>query len=98
MPNPGQALGLGGMEKDILISRHNGKQKSKSMKLKTVTLLAAITQILSVFCGMYNSAHLVKKLNWADNSDWFVTTPIHLLGGIMLTVFLFTLAARQKAN
>jgi uncharacterized membrane protein YgdD (TMEM256/DUF423 family) len=68
------------------------------MKLKTITLLAAITQLLSVLCGIYISAPLVKKLNWADNADWFVTTPIHLLGGIMLAVFLFALAARQNAN
>jgi hypothetical protein len=51
-----------------------------------------------VLCGIYISAPLVKKLNWADNADWFVTTPIHLLGGIMLAVFLFALAARQNAN
>ena len=68
------------------------------MKLKTVTLLAAITQLLTVFCGIFNYARMVQKLKWANNAEWFVMQPIYVVADIMLVVFLFVLFARQKSS
>ena len=69
-----------------------------TMKLKTVTLLAAITQLLAAICGIFSYVRLAQKLKWAGNGEWFVTEPIYLVGQIMMVVFLFVLFARQKSN
>jgi hypothetical protein len=68
------------------------------MKLKTITLLAAIMQLLTLCCSIFSVVKYVQKLKWADNADWFVTQPIYLLAHIMLVIFLFVLFARQKSN
>ena len=68
------------------------------MRLKTVTLLAAITQLLTVLCSIFSYVRFFQKIRWADNAEWFLMQPIYLLGHIMLTVFLFTLVAKQKSN
>ena len=68
------------------------------MRLKTVTLLAAITQLLTVLCSIFSYVRFFQKIRWADNAEWFLMQPIYLLGHIMLAVFLFTLVAKQKSN
>jgi uncharacterized membrane protein YgdD (TMEM256/DUF423 family) len=68
------------------------------MSLKTVTLLAAVTQLLSVCCGIYTFIHMAQGLKWEYNAEWFVTQPIYLVAHIMLVVFLFTLFARQQSD
>ena len=66
------------------------------MNLKTVTLIAAVTQAASVAGHLISTARLVQKLKWVDNAEWFLLQPVSLLGQIMLVVFLFTLVAKQK--
>ncbi len=90
--------GLGGMETDMgmSISRHNGKSKIKIYETQNRNPARSDHTAIAVLCGIYGFARHVQKLKWADNADWFVTAPIFLLGGIMLTIFIFTLAARQN--
>jgi hypothetical protein len=69
------------------------------MSLKVATLLAAITQLLTVFCGIFTYARMLQHhTDWKYNAEFLVTDPIYLIADIMLVVFLFTLFARQKSN
>jgi hypothetical protein len=68
------------------------------MKLKIITLIAAVMQLLALCCSIYSDVHLAQKLNWADNAQWFVTAPIYFAAQIMMVVFLFVLSAQQKSN
>ena len=68
------------------------------MKLKTATVLAAATQLLSAVCGIFVFARMAPKLRWPDNADWFVEQPLSVFAQIMLAVFLFVLVARQKST
>ncbi len=70
------------------------------MKLKTVTLIAAIAQAASVACSIYSfGAFAMRNKYWEarqfiDMGTWIV----HLFAGIALIIFLFTLFSRQKTN
>ncbi|HMD54200.1 MAG TPA: hypothetical protein VKJ65_06620 [Phycisphaerae bacterium] len=73
------------------------------MKLKTITMIAAITQLLAVLCSFVIfirsligtvAGHMEWKYNWM----YLLTQPLYLLAGIALTVFLFTLAIKQNNN
>jgi hypothetical protein len=75
---------------------HNETQQT--MKLKTITLIAAIMQLLTLCCGIFNYIRLVQKLTWADNAEWFVMQPLYLLASVSMVLFLFVLFARQKSN
>ena len=66
------------------------------MKLRTVTLLAAITQLLALLCGIYNYIKLISRLDWEVNTEYFLIQPVFIIAQIMLAVFLFVLFARQK--
>ena len=77
-------------------SEHNTQRTT--MKLKTITLIAAIAQLLALVCGIFNFAHLIQKLTWADNAQLLVMQPIYLAAQIALVVFLFVLFARQQPN
>jgi amino acid transporter len=68
------------------------------MKLKTITLLAAIMQLVTLCCGVFSFVRYMQKLKWADNPDWFVTQPLYLIAHVTMVVFLFVLFARQKAS
>jgi len=68
------------------------------MKLKTVTLIAAIMQLLTLCCSIFSYVRLAQKLKWADNTEWFVMQPIYIVAHITMIVFLFVLFARQKSN
>jgi hypothetical protein len=68
------------------------------MKLRTVTLLAAITQLLVLICSIYNYVHMVFRLKWADNAEYFLLQPVYCIAQFMLTVFFFVLFARQKSQ
>ncbi len=68
------------------------------MRLKSVTFLAAITQLLRVLMSTFNYARMFQRLTWADNADFFVGQAIYVVADIMLVVFLFTLFARQKES
>jgi hypothetical protein len=73
------------------------------MKLKTVTLFAAITQLLAVLCGLTNCIRSVVELvnghmQWKYNWIYLLSEPFYLLAGAALTVFLFTLFAKQGKN
>jgi hypothetical protein len=73
------------------------------MNLKTVTLFAAITQLLAVLCGLAvcirNVIELVAgHMEWKYNWMYLLTEPFYLLAGAALTVFLFTLFAKQGKN
>jgi hypothetical protein len=68
------------------------------MTLKVITLIAALTQLLTVFCSVFSTARYAAKLKWADNAEWFVMQPIYLLAHVVLVIFLFVLFARQKST
>lgn len=68
------------------------------MNLRAVTLIAAITQLAALLCGVYSYVHYAQKLKWADNADFFIMQPVYIVANIMLVVFLFFLFARQKPN
>jgi ribose/xylose/arabinose/galactoside ABC-type transport system permease subunit len=68
------------------------------MNLKTVTLVAGITQLLAMGGGIFNYIQFAPKLKWADNGAWFVTEPLFVVAQIMMAVFLFVLFARQKSK
>ena len=68
------------------------------MRLKTVTLIAAIAQSLALVVQVYQFFQmiLVDKLRWSSNHDLFIEQPIWILAQITLVIFFFTLYARQK--
>jgi len=73
------------------------------MKLKTITLLAAIGQLLAVLCSMASCLRSLLELaggqmEWKHNWLYLLTMPVYLFAGIMLTIFLFTLAVKQRNN
>lgn len=68
------------------------------MRLKTVTLIAAIAQSLALavqFVGFFRMI-FVEKLEWSMNRYLFIEEPIWILAQTTLVIFLFTLYARQK--
>jgi hypothetical protein len=73
------------------------------MKLKSATLFAAVTQLLTMLCLIASDVRGLMQLSSGhmsleDNWTYFLSMPIYLLSGIALNVFLFTLAAKQKKN
>jgi hypothetical protein len=73
------------------------------MKLKNVTLFAAVTQLLTMLCLIASDIHGLMQLSSGhmsleDNWMYFLSMPIYFLSNIALNVFLFTLAAKQKNN
>lgn len=68
------------------------------MRLKTVTLIAAIAQSLALavqFVSFFREI-FVEKLNWSMSNFLFLEEPIWIFAQAMLAVFFFTLYARQK--
>jgi len=78
------------------MSTTNLKQGAPPVNLKTVTLLAAIGQTLSVLVGLMQFALNVQEHWFRTNWRFLVSSPIYLLAEISLAVFLFTLYSRQK--
>jgi hypothetical protein len=73
------------------------------MKLKTITMLAAIGQLLALFCLIAQMIRSLVQLanggsKWEYEWMYILSMPVFLFSGIMLTVFLFTLAVKQKDN
>lgn len=68
------------------------------MKLRSITKIAAITQLLSVLCGIYNFIRLVRQITWSANREVLLLQPVYLVANITLTIFLFTLVSRQKQD
>ena len=66
------------------------------MNLKSITLLAAITQLVTLLYSMFWFVKEATKLRLTDNWEFFVGQPLYLLSNITLTVFLFVLFSRQK--
>lgn len=67
------------------------------MRLKTVTLIAAIGQTLAVCCNIYYLIRSLTGSRWSLDPEAFITQPIYVLADAAVVVFLFTLYARQKA-
>jgi hypothetical protein len=68
------------------------------VRLKTVTLIAAIAQSLDLavqLAGIFRMI-FVEKLEWSMNRFLLIEEPIWILAQITLVIFLFTLYARQK--
>ncbi len=73
------------------------------MKLKTITLIAAIAQLLALLCQSLQWVQMLVRLiggngSWHYEWPYVLSMPIYLFSGIMLVIFLFTLSARQKNN
>lgn len=68
------------------------------MKLRTITKIAAITQLLALFCLLVNYARLVSGTTWENNAAFLLTQPVYILAQAMLVAFLFFLVARQHNN
>jgi hypothetical protein len=78
-------------------------QTTTSVKLKTITLLAAIAQLLAVLCSLASCPRSLMELvggqmEWKHSWLYLSTMPVYLFAGIMFTIFLFTLAVKQKNN
>ena len=74
--------------------------EQKIMKLKTVTLLAAIAQLLSILCSVVSYAKfLIRSGHWDGERLYDIAAwSVHIVAGVTLVVFLFTLVSRQKSN
>ena len=68
------------------------------MRLKTVTLVAAIAQSLAVLVQIYEFFQMifVEKMRLSSNYSLFIEQPIWIFAQITLAIFFFTLYARQK--
>jgi hypothetical protein len=71
------------------------------MKLKAVTKFAAFTSLLVtlfyVATVIRSLAELSKgHMKWEDNWLYFLSMPVYFAWNIALTVFFFTLVAKQK--
>jgi hypothetical protein len=92
-----QLFSLGGSE-------HNTQTehiKRNIMKLRTVTLFAAIALLLANICMIASDIRTLIQLatghmEWKENWLFIVSMPFYLLSWIAINVFLFTLAAKQK--
>jgi cytochrome c oxidase subunit IV len=68
------------------------------MRLKTLTFVTAIAQLLSALCGLVSYISMISHMRWSDNASYLLMQPIYLAAHATLVVFLFTLAARQKGS
>lgn len=68
------------------------------MRLKTVTLVAAVAQSLALVVQVYEFIQmiLVERLRWSSNRSLIIEQPVWIFAQTMLVVFFFTLYARQK--
>lgn len=71
------------------------------MKLKTVTMIAAIALLLANICQIASAIHMCMEvanghMTWEHNWLIIVSMPFYLFSWIAINVFLFTLAAKQK--
>jgi hypothetical protein len=69
-----------------------------NMRLKTVTLIAAIAQSLALAVQLVDIFRMifVEKLEWSSNHYLFIGQPIWIFAQITLVIFFFALYARQK--
>jgi len=69
------------------------------MKLKTITLIAAIFGALSALCSIYHFIRFMIQQVDIQLSfvDTFITWPISILSQCSLVVFLFVLFNRQQS-
>lgn len=69
------------------------------MKLKNVTLLAAIAQLLAAIFSIIQWIHFSIRGPWNFEQILNVTSwGVNNVAAVMLVVFLFALVARQKEN
>jgi hypothetical protein len=68
------------------------------VRLKTVTLIAAIAQSLALVAQAISISQMifVEKLAWSRNWYVLIEEPVWFLAQLTLVIFLFTLFARQK--
>ena len=68
------------------------------MRLKTVTLIAAIAQSLALVVQVYEFLQMifVERMRWPSNRSLFIEQPIWIFAQITLVIFFFALYARQK--
>jgi hypothetical protein len=68
------------------------------VRLKTVTLIAAIAQSLALAVQIFEFVQMifVEKLRWSSNYSLLIGQPIWIFAQLMLVIFFFTLYARQK--
>jgi hypothetical protein len=59
------------------------------MKLRTITLIAGIAQLITLLCGFVTYF-------WPGAIHWRVTQPFYLLAHAAVVMFFFTLVARQN--
>jgi TRAP-type C4-dicarboxylate transport system permease small subunit len=69
-----------------------------SMKLKTVTLITAIMQLVTLCCGIFSYVRFLPKMKWEDNAEWIAMQPIYLVSQVTMVLFLFVLFARQNSK
>ncbi len=69
-----------------------------NVRLKTVTLIAAIAQSLALVVQVISISRMifVEKVEWSRDSYLFVEEPVWFLAQLTLVIFFFTLFARQK--
>jgi hypothetical protein len=68
------------------------------MKLKQITLLAAIAQLLALLGNGFNALKFLTGPLAPGQSSLLITMPLTLLAQAMLVWFLFVLFSRQRAE
>ena len=73
------------------------------MKLKTITLVAAIAQLLVLLCQIAQWTYSLVQLanghrKWEYEWMYILPMPIYLFAGIATTVFFFALALKQQTD
>lgn len=66
------------------------------MNLRSVTLLAAIGQILGTLFLAATFVSNFAKLRWTDNPIYMLGEPFYIFSHAAVAAFLFTLFAKQK--
>jgi hypothetical protein len=91
-----QLFSLGG-------SRHTTHNTTQKMKLKTITMIAAIAQLLAlVFSFMQWFSILFQSqgipVSRVGTLMFDIGQTVYLFAHVMLTIFLFVLAIKQSKN
>ena len=68
------------------------------MRLKTITLIAAIAQSLALVVQLVGIFRMIfiEKLEWRFNMYLLLQEPVWIFAQTMLVVFFFALYVRQK--
>ena len=68
------------------------------MKLKSVTIAAAIAQVAATLVMIASYVYELQSLKWSDNWRYLASAPVWIIAHATFALFLITLATRQKGQ